>query len=142
MKKLKIREARPQDCAVIAGLLSELGYPNTSAFVRDKLAALDASDTVLVAEGAGEVLGFAHLHVSELFHEPGRIGRIMALAVTELNRRAGVGRELIATLERIARQTGCVEMEVTSGIRRQGAHAFYERMGYLEEPKRFMKRIG
>jgi GNAT superfamily N-acetyltransferase len=141
VKKLNIRLAKPQDAAVIAGLLSELGYPNVSAFVRDKLAVLGTSDTVLVAEDEGEVLGFAHLHVSELFHAPGRIGRIMALAVTASHRRAGAGRGLMIFLERLARQAGCVKLEVTSSIQRKGAHAFYEQMGYQEEPRRFVKML-
>jgi len=133
-----------QDADQIAGLLKALGYPKTPDFVRQKMAALsqNAGDFLLVGEASGRVIGVAHLHVAELFHEAGRLGRIMALVVTDHARRSGVGRSLMRSLERLARDAGCVKMEVTSGAHREGAHAFYESLGYLQEPKRFVKVLG
>jgi len=144
MANFIIREAVDQDADQIAGLLKALGYPNSPAFARQKMAALsqNAGDIVLVAEAAGRVIGVAHLHVAELFHEAGRLGRIMALVVTNHARRSGVGRRLMRSLEKLARNAGCVKMEVTSGAHREGAHAFYESLGYLQEPKRFVKVLG
>lgn len=141
MANFTIREATDQDAEQIAGLLQALGYPNTLAFARQKIAALSqhAGDVVLVAEASGRVIGVAHLHVAELFHEAGMIGRIMALVVTDRARRSGVGRRLMRSLEKLARNAGCVKMEVTSGAHREGAHSFYESLGYFEEPKRFVK---
>ena len=144
MANFIIREAVDQDADQIAGLLKALGYPKTPDFVRQKMAALsqNAGDFLLVGEASGRVIGVAHLHVAELFHEAGRLGRIMALVVTDHARRSGVGRSLMRSLERLARDAGCVKMEVTSGAHREGAHAFYESLGYLQEPKRFVKVLG
>jgi N-acetylglutamate synthase-like GNAT family acetyltransferase len=141
MSAFIIREALAKDADPIADLLKELGYPSTAAFARHKIAALSASasDTVLVAEGQGRVVGVAHLHLAELFHEKGLLGRVMAIVVNEEARQAGVGTKLMSSLEELARDTGCVKMEVTSGIQRDWAHAFYRKLGYIEEPKRFVK---
>jgi GNAT superfamily N-acetyltransferase len=141
MQAIHIREVRSRDAPALAGLLSELGYPNTAQFVRRKLKAMGACDTVLVAMAAGQVVGFAHLHHTEMFHAAGRIGRVMALAVTENRKRTGVGRKLLAALEAAAHRAGCVRMEVTSGARRKDAHSFYRKLGYTEEPKRFVRRL-
>jgi GNAT superfamily N-acetyltransferase len=97
---------------------------------------------VYVAEAGGRLVAFVHLHRAELFHAPGRLGRIMALAVAEGSRRQGIGRRLMAAVERRARECGCVKMEVSSGVHRPGAHAFYRKLGYNEEPKRFVKMLG
>lgn len=144
MAKYAVREASAQDAGQIAGLLKMLGYPNTPAFARHKIERLSqsASDAVLVAEGDGRVVGVAHLHLAELFHQKGRLGRIMALVVTDDVRRSGVGKMLVRSLEALARNAGCVKLEVTSGAGRRGAHGFYRRLGFGEEPKRFVKMLG
>jgi N-acetylglutamate synthase-like GNAT family acetyltransferase len=143
MAKFTVREAIAKDADQIAGLLRALGYPNTPTFAQQKIEELSqsVSDTVLVAEGEGRVVGFTHLHLAELFHERGRLGRIMALVVTDDARRSGVGKMLMSSLEVLARNAGCVKLEVTSGAGRHGAHAFYHRLGYTEEPKRFVKTL-
>jgi N-acetylglutamate synthase-like GNAT family acetyltransferase len=143
MSAFKIREALAKDAGSIADLLKGLGYPKTAAFTRQKIAALSksGSDTVLVAEAQGRVLGVAHLHLAELFHKRGLLGRVMAIVVNEEARQASVGTELMHSAEKLARDAGCVKMEVTSGSQRDWAHAFYQKLGYIEEPKRFVKAL-
>lgn len=140
-ERLRIRKMVAEDAFQIAGLLTELGYPNTPAFAETKIAKLSrsSSDTVLVAEVDGKVVGAAHLHIAELFHEPGRLGRIMTLVVTKNHRGCGVGRKLMNSLETTGRKTGCIKMEITSGGYRGDAHTFYKGLGYVERPKRFVK---
>jgi len=143
MGELKIRRPVAQDADQIAGLLKELGYPHNAEFAKSKIAELSKSesDTVLVAEVDGKVIGVAHLHIAELFHEPGRLGRVMALVVTNNHRSAGVGRKLMMSLETIARNSGCIKMEITSAIHRNDTHAFYKSLGYTEKPRRFIKLL-
>jgi len=45
----------------------------------------------------------------------------------------------------VARRWGCLAMEVTSARTRDGAHAFYQRMGYTDvcsRSGRFLKELG
>jgi len=143
MQEFKIRKAVIKDAEQIVFLLEELGYPNTLALVQSKLANLSKSnkDTVIIAEKDNKVIGIGHLHIAELFHQPGQLGRVMALVVKSDYRGHGVGEKLMESLETIARNSGCVKIEVTSGIHRNGAHAFYKNLGYTEKPKRFIKQL-
>jgi GNAT superfamily N-acetyltransferase len=74
-------------------------------------------------------------------HRPGDICRITALVIDESARGAGVGSLLVEEVERYARTTDCVRVEVTSAAQRTGAHAFYLRLGYIDYPKRFIKDL-
>jgi len=76
VKKFLIRKVTTHDAAQIVSLLEELGYPNTTALVKKKIAVLSRSnhDTMLVADADDIVVGVAHLHVAELFHQKGRLG--------------------------------------------------------------------
>jgi GNAT superfamily N-acetyltransferase len=55
--------------------------------------------------------------------------------------RRGVGRYLTEAIESWARQHGAERMSVTSGKHRDGAHTFYERLGYERTGVRLTKRL-
>jgi N-acetylglutamate synthase-like GNAT family acetyltransferase len=139
VEEIKIREVVAKDAEQIVFLLEELGYPNTLTLVQKKITTLakSNSDTILVAEADGKVIGVAHLHIAELFHQKGCLGRAMALVVAN----DCVGEKLMASLETMPRKSGCVKMEVTSGTLRSGAHVFYKRLGYREKRRRFIKEL-
>jgi N-acetylglutamate synthase-like GNAT family acetyltransferase len=143
VKKIRIRKVTLHDAPQIVPLLKELGYPNTTALVKKKIAILNRStrDTVLVAETNNSVIGVAHLHVAELFHQKGRLGRILAIVVAYEYCRHSLGKQFMKKLEREARRAGCVKMEITSALHRSDAHAFYKRLGYREKPRRFIKLL-
>ncbi|MCW7539746.1 GNAT family N-acetyltransferase [Aquabacterium sp. A7-Y] len=136
-----IREARSEDADAIAALLLELGYPATPELLRRKLEvfAQGLNDKVMVVEEDGALLGVISLHVVELFHAEGRLGRITSLIVSEAARGRGVGTGLVEAADRYFRDRACVRAEVTSGDHRAEAHAFYQRRGYLPDERRFVK---
>ncbi len=143
VKNIRIRLAAAKDTNELVLLLKELGYPNSGDAVRKRLKKLtrNRQDTILVAESKAKVLGMGHLHVADLFHQKGKLGRVMALVVANKYGRRGIGRKLMARLEAKARRAGCVKMEVTSGWHRDDAHKFYLGLGYHEKPKRFIKEL-
>ena len=98
MKEFTIRKAVVEDADQIAVLLGDLGYPNTPAFAKSKIVELSKSrsDSVFVAEADNRVVAVAHLHIAELLHEPGRLGRIVAIVVSNKYLRRGVGRKIAA----------------------------------------------
>ena len=141
---IAIRDAIIEDAAVIAVLLGELGYPSQPDGVRARLARLLVRDDsrVFVAEREAKVLGVLGLHRMPVLTSLSDIAMIIALVVTERDRRAGVGRLLIARAEDEARVWQCGRVMVTSAERRADAHAFYERLGYAYTGRRFAKGIG
>ena len=91
------RPATQADAGQIASLLGQLGYPASSESVSAKLHLLAGNphDAVFVAEIAGRLAGVVSLHVLELFHAEGRLGRITSLVVDSAHRGKGTGRRLL-----------------------------------------------
>ena len=140
---LRVRDAEPQDAIDISRLLGQLGYKASPDQVLEKLRLLTASpsDRVLVATHPDHLVGCISLHTMELFHAPGRLGRITALVVADAARRVGVGSALVQAGEEYFRSRECVRAEVTSGDHRPEAHRFYEALGYTLDERRFLKRF-
>ena len=140
---LLVRRAELADAEQISVCLSALGYGTSAALVAEKLAALREcpADAVLVAIDAppGRVLGVISVHVIPLFHAPGNVARITALAVRTDAQGRGAGRALVAAAEAFAWANDCRRIEVTSGDHRVGAHAFYQALGYALDERRFLK---
>jgi len=139
-----IRSASRDDAAEIAACLSALGYGTQAELVADRLDQFTSSgiDAVFVAEHApgGRLLGVASAHALPLFHAPGQLVRLTALAVRNEAQGSGVGRALVAAVEAWAWQLGARRVEVTSGDHRPVAHTFYQAIGYALDERRFIKR--
>ena len=72
----------------------------------------------------------------------GRIaGRSLALAVTSVRQRRGIGRTLMQAAETTLIQRGARVSVVTSGNHRTDAHAFYEENGYTFTGRRYKKSL-
>jgi len=84
----------------------------------------------------GQFLGLVAVHICPFFERAGSWARIVALVVSDRARRNGVGGQLVSAAEAFAARSGCVRMEVTSADRREDAHEFYRRRGYLGQSGR------
>jgi GNAT superfamily N-acetyltransferase len=140
---MEIRPATEADAAQLSDLLTQLGYPGTEKFVREKILELsghpDGDLAVAVAEG--EVLGFISLHYIPQLGLAGSFARISYLCVDETVRSKGVGGRLEAYCEQRARERGCDRIELHCHSRREQAHKFYRRQGYEESPLYLMKKL-
>jgi GNAT superfamily N-acetyltransferase len=134
---VRVRGAGAADAAAIAALLAELGYEPAPEDVEARL----AGTVALVAELDGEVAGALALSIVPVLHEPGPWCRITMLVVSAQARRRGLARALVAEAEAIARSHGCVRIEVTSALHRDGAHEFYRGMGYGRVSEHFLKSL-
>jgi GNAT superfamily N-acetyltransferase len=76
------------------------------------------------------------------FARGAEVVRITALVVAEDARGHGLGRRLLREAERFARACGAQRLEISSGIQRTGAHAFYLECGYTESGRRFVRPLG
>jgi GNAT superfamily N-acetyltransferase len=134
-----VRAATEADGGALAELLDQLGYPTRPHRVRDRLARIlsNRDAGVLVAEVHGEPVALASFQVMPLLELDAPERRITALVTA--NRFLGAATALMQTVERHARLRGCVRLEVNTGRQRADAIAFYERMGFREQPRRFVK---
>jgi predicted N-acetyltransferase YhbS len=138
-----VRDATRADAERIAELLAQLGYPSTAGQVTRRLGALARleSNVVLVAEDDARVVGLVTGVTRDVIHRDEPFCRIASMIVDEEWRERGVGRRLVDAIEQWARDRGCSVIEVSSGVQRLGAHRFYEGLGYVEKPKRYIKDL-
>jgi len=120
-----------EDCAAVAALCGQLGYPATTGDIRARFDSITArgAGIVFVAENDGSLVGWIHASVSPVL-EADLYAEIAGLVVDESCRSHGVGAALVQAAERWARTAGCGAMRVRSRVMRERAHAFYERNGY------------
>jgi GNAT superfamily N-acetyltransferase len=126
-----IRPARPEDAAALAPLATQLGYPSTKDDIESRLALVlpDPTQLVAVAEVSGQVVGWIHAALY-LTLESGAAVELRGLVVDEKHRGAGLGRALIERVEEWTRQRGARTVRLRSNVIRDGAHAFYQHLGY------------
>lgn len=130
------------DIQALPPLLAQLGYPAEATQVERRVAGiLRAGARLVVARDGSRPVGVLALAFLPQIHHDDPLCRITALVVDESARGAGVGRRLVAEAERIALESGCQRIEVTSADHRAAAHAFYFALGYAEKRKRFMKLL-
>ena len=128
-----IGAARLSAAARLAELSEELGYPVSVEVMTERLrrALSRAEDLVLVAEHAEQgLIGWIHGAEREFLESEPRC-EILGLVVKAEHRGSGVGRALVAALERWAADRGLKQMAVRSNVARNEAHPFYERLGYV-----------
>ena len=136
-----VRTATTADADAVGALLLQLGYPTDQASAAARIArhTVDPGSTVLVAVRGDAACGLATVHLIPLFHRDGSLARITSFAVSSSSQHRGVGTLLMAACETFARTRGAERLEVTSGDRRPGAHAFYEHRGFEREGVRMTR---
>ena len=140
---VRIRDAHAEDAGSIARLLEQLGYPSTTEDVAARLLRLSdfGSAIVHVAEVRGQTVGVITCHVFPSIHATTPVAWLTTLVVDRDFAGQGVGSALTSSAEAWARSRGASRIVVTSGNHRDGAHAFYERIGYERTGVRFAKLL-
>jgi len=143
VRGLEVRSATPADAAVLAGLVTQLGYPSDAAQVLARLRRLEGNADIraLVAERDGRVIGMIGIMVFPAFHRDGLHGYITALVVDEAVRGGGAGAALLAAAEGWFAERGVAKVNLTTALHRDKAHAFYEHRGYEFNGRRYVKTL-
>jgi GNAT superfamily N-acetyltransferase len=130
---LKIRRARASDCAHLAALSGELGYPTSVPEMKHRFSQIKpaSKNAVFVAVFQKTVVGWIHVSITPLLEVPRR-AEVNGLIVAEGYRSSGAGAKLLDAAEAWARKHKCTGMSVRSNVIRDRAHAFYERQGYIQ----------
>ncbi|HEX5828526.1 MAG TPA: GNAT family N-acetyltransferase [Candidatus Limnocylindrales bacterium] len=129
--QLTIRTAVDEDADRLAALLTDEGYPAGPSDIARRIARFGAPGShVLVAEQAGEVLGFVAFHLIPRFETEDWFVRIVTVVVDPGARGRGIARALLADVERVGRAEGVAFLEVTAGHHRPEARKLFESVGY------------
>jgi len=143
--RIAIREARISDASELALLAKQLGYDSTPEEVAARLPGIfaDSEHIVFVAENKnGELAGYVDAFLFRTAASDVR-AEIAGLVVHEASRSQNIGRMLMARAEDWAREKGCSECGLRSNVIREGAHRFYENLGYRvnKTQKSFRKKL-
>lgn len=143
--RITVREARISDAPRLAPLAKQLGYASTPEEVAARLPGIlaDSEHIVFVAEQeSGELVGYVDVFLFRTAASNVR-AEIAGLVVEEKSRSQSIGRILVARAEDWTREKGCSECGLRSNVIREGAHHFYENLGYRvnKTQKSFRKKL-
>jgi GNAT superfamily N-acetyltransferase len=143
-----VRLALPDDWPAVAGLLVELGRGVAKGTADDPTHHLafaghirQIEHVTLVADRDGQVLGVIDMEYHQRLGDHRPQARVNDLIVTERARGAGVGKELLARAEELARKRGCFRMALVTAAWRDDSIAFYEKQGWSNYGEWFVKPL-
>jgi GNAT superfamily N-acetyltransferase len=148
---LTFRRARRADLPRLLALLADdvLGRNREAAASADPayaaaFAAIDAdpNQQLLVAEADGTVVGMLQVtFIPGLSRQGSWRANVEAVRVAAELRGRGIGSQLMAQAEQLARERGCRIVQLTSDLQRADAHRFYTRLGYSASHAGFKKPL-
>lgn len=139
---MRVRPATAADAASMSALFAQFEHPTPADPIPARLARLTSHDGhAFVADSDTGLLGVATTQIVWSLIEDAPRAMLTALVVREDMRGQGVGRALIAAVESWAGDRGAERVIVTTALRRAGAHAFYERLGFEFTGRRYVKSI-
>ena len=139
---VRIREATEDDLPRLIELLAQLSLdapreepgPPLPQTYSDAFAEIQADprQRLLVAEAGGRIAGSATLIiVPNLTHQGRPYAIVENVVVDQTQRGGGIGELLMRHAIEAARRAGCYKLSLTSNRRREDAHRFYERLGFV-----------
>ncbi len=139
-----LRKAEVNDCKEVYDLICELEnekFPY-SKFLDIFCTQLSGNNYYcLVCEKEEKIVGVLNLRFEAQLHHTDYIAEIMEFVVSPLCRGMGIGKEILKKASQIAREFGCVQIEVASNKLRKGAHRFYLREGMQNCHFKFSKSL-
>lgn len=142
MRHITVRRANNEDAANIAVLLTQLGYPVDASEIPSRLDRMHKIGAAAwVALDEEQIVGLVTAHILAVINRTGDVAQLTTLVVDESVRGKGIGRALVDAVEEYARKAGCERLSVTTHLDREGAHAFYARMGFDHTGRRYGKNL-
>jgi len=147
MSEVSIREAEEADLADILRAYTEAGIDGGRSFTpeeaREHMVRLRVypSNRIFAAYLRGAFAGtYALILLDKLAKRGAPEGIVEDVAVLPAFQRHGVGRAMMEHAREQCRLAGCYKMALSSAVHREGAHRFYESLGFERHGYSFMIR--
>jgi len=132
---IRIRTAESTDAAGLAQLvrLNALfnGASDSAEIIAARLKDPRRVETIILAETDGCIVGFAALRIVPCVFYSEPYSELTELYVDESYRRRGVGRALVAHVEKLAQESGARHMLILTDFYNNAAQSLYRAMGYV-----------
>lgn len=148
MKEIAIREAGEADLPAVLRAYEEAGIGGGVSFTAEEAGEQFARlrqypwYRVFVAEADGEIAGTYALIILDLLAKRGaRAGVVEEVAVLPSFQGQGIGRAMMEHARDECRRADCYKMTLSSNVAREGAHRFYDALGFERHGYSFLMRI-
>ncbi len=137
---VRVRTATREDVPAIVALLVDDPLGATRESEGEQAAYLTAFEAIdadpahelVVLEDDGEVIGTLQLTLLPGLSRGGALrAQIEAVRIASSRRGQGLGEELVRWAIDESRRRGAVIVQLTTDVSREGAHRFYERLGFV-----------
>ncbi|MBN1698769.1 MAG: GNAT family N-acetyltransferase [Spirochaetales bacterium] len=140
-----IRKVKLSDAEQLHELSNELGYLfDKKEFYKNLEELMKLNDHVILVKEIEEnnVIGYVHGQIYRVLYFE-KLLNILGLVVSRGYRNSGYGKALMHEVEYWAKSNGCKGVRLNSGNERDGAHKFYEIIGYTmrKQQKNFYKQF-
>lgn len=141
--KIEFVDATVNDATAILSLVHQLEHfiSKETLLYNLKKSIAQPEYSIFVAKEVETVIAFAELHFTQFIHEAQPRARLTSFCVDEKYRNKNIGSDFLNFLEIICKQQPISRLELTSNIKRNDAHRFYEKNGYTFTSKRFYKNL-
>lgn len=140
-----IREMERKDYGSIAAIWRDvLGYLSETEETVGKTCEKMKDDPrycTFVAVVDDKIVGMVTMAETLAIGQPNGYMKVNGLAVLPEFQRRGIGKMLMERVEKLAGERGIALIGLASGVRRTGAHEFYENLGYQKLSFWFRKTI-
>jgi len=137
MTRVSVREATAEDLRAVLELYAQEGMDEGRVLsLEDAEAIFDQMRAypdyrLYVAEIDGRVVGtFTLLVMRNLIHMGAASALVEAVGVDAGMRSQGIGRAMMEQARLLCRARGCYKMALSSNIKRERAHVFYDGLGF------------
>ena len=137
MIDIVIREAAESDLAAILRAYAESGIESGAGFTveeaREHFACFRAYPyyRIFVAEAGDAIAGtYALMIMDNLAKRGARSGVVEDVAVMPAWQGRGIGRAMMQHARAQCRAAGCYKLSLSSNLKREAAHRFYENLGF------------
>jgi len=148
MSEIAIREAGEEDLAAILRAYEQSGIGGGVSFTPEEARRQFArfrqypSYRFFVAETDGTIAGtYALIILDNLAKRGARAGVVEDVAVLPEFQGRGIGRAMMAHARAECVRAGCYKMTLSSNVAREGAHRFYDALGFERHGYSFLMRL-
>ena len=142
----RIRRASAKDLPVVTRLLTELGseseLPQHRARALFRKMRRHTGYHIYLALVDGEPAGtFSLFVIPTLMHDGASEALVDGVVVTDRHRGKGIGKQMMQHAMKIAADSGCYKLALSSNLSRDDAHRFYRDLGFIQHGISFQVAI-